>query len=78
MTTETIPPPTSRRLLDVKQVAELYRADERSIFRWADAGLIPTGLKLGSLRRWDAAEIDGHIANGCPKVRTVSAIGGGR
>jgi predicted DNA-binding transcriptional regulator AlpA len=72
------PPPMGRRLLSVSEVAQLYRCDDRSVFRWADCGIIPTGVKLGSLRRWDAVEIERHIANGCPKVRTVSAIGGGR
>ena len=74
----SVQPPTGRRLLDVREVARLYRCDERSVFRWADCGIIPTGLKLGSLRRWDAIQIEQHITSGCPKVRTVSAIGGGR
>lgn len=70
--------PTGRRLLDVREVARLYGADERSIFRWADAGIIPPGTKISALRRWDSLEIEKHIAAGCPKVRSVSAIGGGR
>jgi predicted DNA-binding transcriptional regulator AlpA len=70
--------PAGRRLLDVREVAGLYGCDERSVFRWADCGIIPTGLKLGSLRRWDATEIERHIAAGCPKVRTVAAQGVGR
>lgn len=72
------PLPTGRRLIDVREMERLYKADDRSIFRWADAGLIPHGIKLGSLRRWDILEIEKHIAAGCPKVRNVSAIGGGR
>ena len=71
----SVQPPTGRRLLDVREVARLYRCDERSVFRWADAGMIPTGVKLGSLRRWDATEIERHIAAGCPKLRTVTAQG---
>ena len=69
---------TGRRLLNVRDVARLYGCDERSVFRWADCGIIPTGIKLGSLRRWDAIQIEQHITSGCPKVRTVSAIGCGR
>ena len=65
------PLPLGRRLIDVHTVAAKYEADERSIFRWADAGKIPFGVKLGSLRRWDLAEIDAHIANGCRPIRSA-------
>ena len=69
--THSRPMPPGRCLIDVKVVARKYDADERSILRWADAGRIPFGIKLGSLRRWDIAEIDAHIANGCPRVRPI-------
>ena len=65
------PMPPGRMLIDVRTVAAKYAADERSIFRWADAGKIPFGVKLGSLRRWDATVIDEHIAGGCCPVRQV-------
>lgn len=67
--TNSRPVPPGRMLIDVHIVAAKYEADVRSIFRWADAGRIPFGVKLGSLRRWDIAEIDAHIANGCPLIR---------
>lgn len=73
--TNARPVPPGRTLIGVKIVAQKYEADTRSIFRWADAGIIPIGLKLGSLRKWDAAVIDEHIANGCPRVRPLK---GGR
>lgn len=66
------PMPPGRMLIDVQTVAAKYGADERSIFRWADAGKIPFGIKISSLRRWDVAEIDAHIAGGCKPVRTVT------
>lgn len=69
--TNARPMPPGRMLIDVRTVAAKYGADERSIFRWADAGKIPFGVKLGSLRRWDVADIDAHIANGCKPVRHV-------
>ncbi len=65
------PMPPGRILIDVHTVAQKYACDERSIFRWADAGKIPFGTKLGSLRRWDLSEIDAHIASGCKPVRHV-------
>ncbi len=70
--TNARPVPPGRMLIDVHTVAAKYGADERSISRWADAGKIPFGVKLGSLRRWDNAEIDAHIAGGCKPVRAVA------
>lgn len=63
--------PPGKRLVTVDVVAAKYGCDARSVFRWADGGRIPWGLKLGSLRRWDLDEIDKHIAAGCPRVRPV-------
>lgn len=71
--TNACPMPPGRSLIHVKIVAQKYGCDERSVFRWADAGKIPFGVKLGSLRRWDIAEIDAHIASGCKPVRSVTA-----
>lgn len=68
--TNTRPMPPGRMMIDVAIVAQKYGCDERSVFRWADAGKIPFGVKLGSLRRWDISEIDAHIAGGCKPVRT--------
>ena len=76
--TNSRPVPPGKRLIDKLVVAAKYDADKRSIVRWADAGIIPHGIKLGSLRKWDADEIDAHIANGCPRVRPLKSNGGAR
>lgn len=65
--------PTERRLITVSEVAEKYGCDERSVYRWADTGLIPFGIKLGALRRWDVTVIDAHIAAGCPRERSAKS-----
>ena len=62
---------TTQRLGGVDEVVQRYDAHPRSIYRWADLGLIPPGFKLGVLRKWNLEEIDKHIAAGCPKVRTM-------
>lgn len=69
--TNSRPVPPGKRLIDKRIVAAKYDADPRSIVRWADAGVIPYGIKLGWLRKWDADEIDAHIAAGCPRVRSL-------
>lgn len=59
---------TAHRMLDVAAVAAKYGCDQRTVYRWANDGLIPFGVKLCGLRRWSLAEIDSHIASGCPRV----------
>lgn len=73
--TNSRPVPPGKRLIDKHVLADKYDADTRSILRWADAGIIPHGIKLGSLRKWDSDEIDAHIAAGCPRVRPLKSKG---
>ena len=72
--TNARPMPPGRMMINMKIMARKYDCDKRTIPRWADAGRIPFGVKLGSLRRWDLAEIDAHIAAGCPRIRPVKAV----
>ena len=76
--TNSRPVPPGKRLVDVTVVAAKYGCDERSVYRFADQGIIPFGHKLSGLRRWDLDSIDAHIAAGCPRVRPLKANGGGR
>lgn len=70
--TRLCPAPPGRMLVNVSVLEQKYSADKRSIYRWADAGIIPFGIKLSGLRRWDLAEIDAHIAAGCPTCRPTT------
>jgi predicted DNA-binding transcriptional regulator AlpA len=47
----------------------------RTVYRYADAGLMPWGFKIGTLRRWDMDEIERWIANGCKPVRHAELPG---
>jgi len=58
-----------RRLVDAREVARLLGCSWRTVLRLADAGVIPWGLKLGALRRWDSQQIEDFIANGGKPVR---------
>lgn len=58
-----------RQLLTAKQVAARLGCSWRTIYRNADMGLMPFGVKIGSLRRWDSDEIDRWIDDGCKAVR---------
>lgn len=65
MTTTVQADRTIRRLIDVKATGKRLGCSWRTVYRLADSGKIPKGVKLGSLRRWDEAELDAFIENGC-------------
>jgi predicted DNA-binding transcriptional regulator AlpA len=76
VTTTTSPPAPAapaaqvpRRLIDARAVGARTGMSWRTVYRYADVGLMPYGLKVGSLRRWDADEIERWIAGGCRPVR---------
>ena len=56
---------SSHRLVNAKEAARQLGCSWRTIYRLADRGAIPAGVKLGALRRWDLAELEEFIRNGC-------------
>lgn len=69
---QNIVPPPTRHLLDAKQLASKLGCSWRTVYRMADAGQIPFGIKIGALRRWDAIEIDRWIAEGAKPIRRAN------
>ncbi len=73
--TESSPLPrgeaASHRLIDAKEAGLKLGCSWRTVYRLADRGVIPTGVKLGALRRWDAADLDAFISGGCKPVRNA-------
>jgi excisionase family DNA binding protein len=61
--------PGPRRLVDVREVGRLLACAPRTVYRLADEGRIPWGVKLGALRRWDLHEVEEFIAGGCKPAR---------
>jgi predicted DNA-binding transcriptional regulator AlpA len=59
------------KLIDVKAAAKRCGIAPRTLLRLADSGRAPWGLKIGGLRRWNVAELDAWIANGCPRIRSI-------
>ncbi len=47
-----------RTYVTVKQLAERYNATERSIWRWAQTGVLPQPTKIGGATRWDLELIE--------------------
>jgi predicted DNA-binding transcriptional regulator AlpA len=58
-----------RYLIDAKEVGKKLKCSWRTVYRHADQGLIPLGVKVGSNRRWDAIELDNFIKGGCQPCR---------
>jgi excisionase family DNA binding protein len=55
--------------LEVGELAEMLGCSCRTVYRRADAGLIPPGVKLGGHRRWNRAQIHQWISAGCPRMK---------
>jgi excisionase family DNA binding protein len=70
---ETITPsaPAQRRLSDAKEVSARLGCSWRHVLRMADRGLMPWGIKLGALRRWDMDQLEEWIKAGCKPVRQM-------
>jgi hypothetical protein len=56
-------------MIGVRAASRLYSVYWRTWLRWADAGLVPFGVKLGGRRLWSVDELDAHIKGGCRPVR---------
>lgn len=69
------PVQSNARLDDVQQVADILSCSTRHVYRLSDAGKMPRPVKLGSLVRWNRAEIEDWLAAGCPAVRTLTGKG---
>jgi excisionase family DNA binding protein len=62
---------TAAAMLDVQAVATMLSVSSRTVYRLADAGRMPSPVKLGALVRWNRAVIDDWLAAGCPAARHV-------
>jgi excisionase family DNA binding protein len=66
---------TTKLLIDVCVVSMICSCSTRHIYRLADSGRMPRPVKLGSLVRWNRAEIEDWISAGCPTVRAATRKG---
>lgn len=65
-------PAVPAELLGIRDVCALLGGcSVRSVYRLADSGRMPFGLKLGGMRRWRRAELMDWLAAGCPPMRTA-------
>lgn len=56
-------------LLDVHGVAQLLNCSARHVIRLADAGLMPSPVRIGRLTRWPRRVVQEWIDGGCPSRR---------
>jgi excisionase family DNA binding protein len=73
VTISTAPPDPAAlpALLDVRAVAALLDCSPRHVYRMADAGRMPTPVRVGALVRWRRSDLDAWIAGGCKPCRTA-------
>ena len=57
---------------DCKAVGKVLGMSWRTVIRLATRAKSPAGYKLGTLRRWDMAEIDAFIASGCKPPKAIT------
>ena len=69
MPTAPAPEPPAAQLLDVRAVAALLDCSPRHVYRLADAGRMPSPVRIGALVRWRRAEVQEWIDGGCRPVR---------
>ena len=55
-------------LLDVRAVAAMLGCSQRHVYRLADAGRLPSPVKLGALVRWRLTELHDWLEAGCPSI----------
>ena len=55
-------------LIDVDAVASLLSCSARHVYRLSEAGHMPAPVRLGTLVRWNRAELETWLVAGCPPV----------
>jgi excisionase family DNA binding protein len=46
------------KLLNVKEVAELFGCGVSTIWRWTQNGILPRPIRIGGITRWHRNEIE--------------------
>ena len=64
----TIEARTVSEWLTVSDLAERFQTSARHIYRMAEVGRFPWGIKFGQLRRWSRRELDVWERAGCPSI----------
>jgi excisionase family DNA binding protein len=67
-----------KRLITVKELAEMLAISTRHVYRLLDSGQLPKPLKLGAAIRWDSATICNWLESGAPSIAKGSHGAKGR
>ena len=55
-----------RGLIGAREVANLLSCSVRNVYRLVEAERMPKPVRIGRMTRWQRAEIERWIAEGCP------------
>jgi predicted DNA-binding transcriptional regulator AlpA len=50
------------QFFDVGEMSATYHVSRRSVFRLADQGVLPKGIRLGGRRLWPRSVVEEHLA----------------
>jgi predicted DNA-binding transcriptional regulator AlpA len=50
------------KFFDVDEMSATYRVSRRTVFRLADQGILPKGIRLGGRRLWPKSVVESHLA----------------
>ena len=67
-----------KRLITVKELAEMHAISTRHVYRLLDSGQLPKPLKLGRAIRWDYTEVCHWLESGAPSIAKGSHGAKGR
>jgi excisionase family DNA binding protein len=67
-----------KRLITVKELAEMLAVSSRHVYRLRDSGQLPVPVKLGRATRWDYTEICHWLESGAPSIAKGSRGAKGR
>jgi excisionase family DNA binding protein len=67
--------PAPAGLIDLATVARLLGVSKSHARRLADAGRMPSGIRLGRIVRWSRSELTDWINQGCPDIRSAGQRG---
>jgi excisionase family DNA binding protein len=59
------------KMFTVIEVAEILKCSERHVYRLEEKGLMPEGVRPGSIVRWQQERISAWINAGCPPTVAV-------
>ncbi|MGC6536083.1 MAG: helix-turn-helix domain-containing protein [Candidatus Puniceispirillaceae bacterium] len=60
---------------NVQSLADYFKVDRNTIYRWRREGQLPDGNKVGQKRRWSAQQLANHTSPQCELFKEENGSG---